>query len=143
LYLVATHDGESIQSYYRHRHEEDYEQMVEEFLQKKDEDIEIVNMDDLIWRRVIDFPRPINFYPHQQVEAQLTDNIPKRRKCKWSQKEDSILLQHVKLYGPKWTLISKALPGRSPESLKKRCKKLAFSQLITSSQPPLRFDEQN
>ena len=143
LYLVATHDGESIQSYYRHHHDEPYEQMAQEFLQKV-ETVGIVDIDDLIWKKDIQFPLPENVCPIQQVEAQLSDTIiPKSKKTRWSQEEDSILLQQLKIHGSKWTIISQSLSGRSPESVKKRCKSLAFSQLMASSQRTLRFGEQN
>ncbi|OHT01458.1 Myb-like DNA-binding domain containing protein [Tritrichomonas foetus] len=38
----------------------------------------------------------------------------------WSREEDEVLFRQYQLYGPKWTLINKALPMRSPNSIKNR-----------------------
>ena len=54
LILVATHDGESIQHYYRHDHmnsEDNYQNEVQEFLKHKSESIEILPQDKIIWEK--------------------------------------------------------------------------------------------
>lgn len=45
-------------------------------------------------------------------------NEPKQDE--WTSEEDSILLNQYNIYGPKWTLISKELPGRTSINAKNR-----------------------
>lgn len=45
---------------------------------------------------------------------------PAVKKGNWTPEDDSKIFQMYKLYGPKWTLIAKSLPGRTENSIKNR-----------------------
>ena len=72
LFLVASHEGESIQPYYRHNHEEAenyYQQRAQELLEENDT-IPLLDIDELIWERDISFPEPEEFASILQTEDQ-------------------------------------------------------------------------
>ncbi|MBR4634193.1 transposase, partial [bacterium] len=63
LLLVAMHEGESIQPYYRHEQEktdEEYIQKAEELLQNKDEDIQLLKLDELIMKKATEEQLPVH-----------------------------------------------------------------------------------
>ena len=88
--------------YYRHYHNEDYEQKAQEFLQRAqeisqieneytliEEEIETVTFNELIWEKDVSYPLPENFFPILQNEDQLSNEqseirTPQKRKSKWS-----------------------------------------------------------
>ncbi|CAG9317666.1 unnamed protein product [Blepharisma stoltei] len=45
---------------------------------------------------------------------------PAVKKGNWTAEDDGKIFQMYKLYGPKWTLIAKSLPGRTENSIKNR-----------------------
>jgi hypothetical protein len=54
--------------------------------------------------------------------------VPNLKKDKWTIDEDDHLLSFVQKYGKRWVLISKQLPGRSPNSIKERFQKLFLNR---------------
>ena len=53
---------------------------------------------------------------------------PYNRKDMWSPEEDEKILAWVKVFGPKWTELSKALPGRTVDAIQSRYNKYLVKQ---------------
>jgi len=133
LFLVASHEGESIQPYYRHNHEEAenyYQQRAQELLEENDT-IPLLDIDELIWERDINFPEPEEFASILQTEDQNFETPISQKKSKWSMDEDRVLFRELQMHGKQWTLISRSLPGRSPDSVKKRSESKTFTNRLS------------
>ncbi|EAY01714.1 Myb-like DNA-binding domain containing protein [Trichomonas vaginalis G3] len=55
----------------------------------------------------------------------------------WTSEEDEIILQMHKIHGPKWSLISKSLDGRSGNNVKNRWYKFLSKQQSNSANPQI------
>ena len=70
------------------------------------------------WRRVAEgIPGRT---PRQCRERYRSKVDPSLNNSPWTPEEDSVLLQKHDEYGPRWSLISQFLPGRSPSNVKNR-----------------------
>ena len=123
LILVATHDGESIQAYYRHYRERitEYEEKAREFLQSRTENFPLLQLNELIRNQDINYPSPLQFSAIQQIEEQNLDEPehPTSRQ-KWTIDEDIILFTYMNQIGPKYAWIARQMPERSVDSIKSR-----------------------
>jgi hypothetical protein len=70
------------------------------------------------WPRVTTFLP--NRSPKQCRERWFNHLTPTIVKSEWTQQEDEVIFQQYKLYGPKWSKIARAVPGRSDNALKNR-----------------------
>ncbi|MBR6907848.1 transposase [bacterium] len=157
LLLVATHDGESIQPFYRHNHERAFMahfQEAQELLQHKDEDIQLLQINELITKKkpknndennvencvesyvdadeneFVDYTEdpPIIIVQENQThhaEINQTQHAAIRR-TKWSSIEDLVLISQVCHFGTNWEMIAEKLPGRTPESIRQRFQKKGY-----------------
>ena len=62
--------------------------------------------------------------PRQCKERYETDIKPQVKLANWTLDEDIVLIQQYSKCGPKWSMISKLIPGRSPNGVKNRWKVL-------------------
>jgi len=83
----------------------------------------------MIWEQEIGFPSPQYFCPFQQKEAQIGFSSPLStiHQKKWSEEDDFILSNQIRIYGFQRTNIAKKSSGRSVSSIKNRYKVLGLT----------------
>ena len=135
----ATHNGESIQPYYRHQNKpttDFLERKAQEFLRNMEEAFPILTLDQIISKKDINHPSPDAFFPILEGHILELEEVdapdppqPHATRKKWTKEEDITLFSNMRT-GARWGYIASQLPGRSVSSIRSRTSKKEFARNV-------------